>query len=257
MNCLDFRRRLMTDPFDSDEALENHASDCAECAGFAREIRAQEIRMRSLLQDVSPPDGLAERIRMAARFDRGEQTRRRWWYAAAAAVFLSVAVSMVSVMNTAAERGQLALTQSVINHIEDEANHLREAHPVSAGRLNWVFRRFGAELVDNVGQVNFAAECLMREKNGIHLVLPGAVGPITVFFMPGERVAHNLPVESNRFEGEIVPTDWGSIAVVGEIGESIDGMGERLAGAVYWPTAPLATAGFPGIRGLGVALVAK
>jgi len=235
MNCLDFRRQLLTDPFCKDTELLAHEADCPSCAPFARDVRAQEIRLRNALQAISPPDGMAERIQLAARFDQRSTVQRRWWYSAAAAVLMTIGVSMVSLFTTSIDRGNVALAQSVINHIEDESNHLHEAQPVSAGRMNRVFERFGAELAGNIGTVNFAAECLMRDRTGVHLVLPGKMGPITVFFMPGEMTASTLAVNSARFNGQILPTSWGSIAVVGEAGESLDGLGERLAAAVRWP----------------------
>lgn len=202
--------------------------------------------MRALLREVTPPAGLADRVRLAARFEHRAELRRRGWYAAAASVLLVVSVSLISVMQTVQQRSSLALTQSVLHHIEDESHHLREAGPVSAGRLRWVFERFGATLVDDIGPVNFAAECLMRARNGVHLVLPGRVGPITVFFMPGEMTDGRRPVQSERFEGSIVPTAWGSIAVVGEQGEAVDGLGQRLADAVAWPPPAAAASGLVG-----------
>lgn len=235
MNCLDFRRRLMSDPFEHDAALAGHEDECAACAGFARELRAGEVRLRALLNDVEPPPGMAERIQLAARFEQRSEQRRRWWYAAAASVLMAISVSMVSLWNTSAERSGLALAQSVIHHIEDEAAHLHEAGLESAARVDGVFGRFGAQLAGDIGPVLFAAECLMRQRNGVHLVLPGKKGAITAFFMPGEMTTDTLAVQSDRFQGRILPTAWGSIAVVGESGEALDGIGERLATAVKWP----------------------
>ena len=235
MNCLDFRRLLLADPFSKDSTAMQHESGCRECAGFARELRAQEVRMRALLQEPKPPEGLAERIKLAAGFEQRAAHRRRWWYAAAAGVLLTIGASMLSVLTTSIERSHVVLAQSVLNHIEDEAHHLREVQPVSAGRLKWVFQRFGADLVADIGQVNFAAECLMRTKNGVHLVIPGERGPVTVFFMPGEMTDEVMEVTSERFDGRILPTAWGSIAVVGETGEALEGLGERLVTAVRWP----------------------
>lgn len=235
MNCLDFRRRLLADPFCKDEDLLAHEASCADCAPFARETRAQEIALRNLLQETPVPEGLAERIQLAARFEHREETKRRWWYAAAASILLMVGVSMFSVWHTTVERSELSLAQSVLNHIDDESSHLRAARTLSNGQVKFVFDRFGAELAGNIGQVNFAAECPMRHRTGVHLVLPGKMGPITVFYMPGEMTDAVLPVDSTRFQGEITPTAWGSIAVVGESGENIEGMGEKLADAVRWP----------------------
>jgi hypothetical protein len=236
MNCIEFRRRTGEDPMANDADLLAHETDCPNCARYAREMRAQEIQLRAALHEITPPAGLSERIQLAARFEQQSHHRRRWWYAAAASVLLMVGVSMVSVFQTAHLRGQATLAQSVLDHIRDEANHLHETSPVSAGRLHYVFDRFGADLVGDIGPVSFAAECLMRHRNGVHLVLPGQQGPITAFFMPGEMADRTLPVVSDRFSGTIVPTDWGSIAVVGEAGETVTGLGERLSEAVEWPS---------------------
>jgi hypothetical protein len=249
MNCLEFRRQLTIDPMADDVTLAKHEQQCPECASFARAIRADEIRLRAMLKSIEPPQGMADRIRLAAGFEQRATVRRRWWYSAAAGVLMAVGVSMVSLFSTTLERGNVALATSVIHHIEDEANHLREARPVSAGRVNYVFRRFGAELTANIGPVHFAAECLMRERNGVHLVLPGQTGPITVFFMPGEAIRGEMEIDSARFQGYLVPTDWGSIAVVGEREEALEGMGQRLATAVNWPAPELTASTLPAIRG--------
>lgn len=248
MNCLEFRRRMTIDPMSRDADLLEHESKCPDCASFARELRADEIRLRSLLRAVAPPEGMADRIQLAAAFERRAEVRRRWWYMAAASVLLAIGVSLFTLQQTPGGRVDRALAASVIHHIEDEADHLRAAQPVSAGRLRWVFQRFDAELTADIGPVHFAAECLMRSRNGVHLVLPGSIGPITVLLMPGEMAEQRMPVDSDRFSGHIVPTDWGSIAVVGEHGESLDGMGERLAAAVRWPRA----AADSGPSGLGL-----
>ncbi len=147
MNCLDFRRQLLTDPFCKEVELLAHEAECPTCAPFARDVRAQEIRLRQALQDISPPEGMAERIQLAARFDQRSTVQRRWWYSAAAAVLMTIGVSMASLFSTSLDRSNVALAQSVINHIEDESHHLREAQPVSVGRMNRVFERFGAKLV--------------------------------------------------------------------------------------------------------------
>jgi hypothetical protein len=250
MNCLDFRRLLLADPFANDEAAMQHEGRCDDCAGFARQLRAEEVKLRALLQEPRPPEGLAERVKLAAGFEQRAAGRRRWWYATAAGVLLAIGVSMVSVVTTSIERGNLLLAQSVLNHIEDESHHLREIQPVSSARLKWVFQRFGADLVADIGPVNFAAECLMRTRNGVHLIVPGSMGPITVFFMPDAHVDSPLDVDSGRFDGRILPTDWGSVALVGEKGETLDGLGDRLLAAVNWPAGEPRLSGIPGERRL-------
>jgi hypothetical protein len=243
MNCLEFRRQLMTDPLHPGDEATAHEAACDACARHAREVRAEEVRLRALINGIAAPEGMAERVQLAIRDETRASRARHWWYGVAAAVLLAIGTTLTSLWSTYTERAGLALAQSVVHHIEDEASHLREAHLVSRGRVDYVFRRFGAELAGDIGPVHFAAECLMRQRNGIHLVLPGSVGAITVFLMPGETTADRVAVESARFAGTIIPTAWGSIAVVGEHGEAIDGIGEDLAAKVAWPDTGLAGSG--------------
>lgn len=239
MNCLDFRRRLLTDPLAGDADLQAHEAECPDCAPFAREVRAQEIGLRGLFDEIVPPAGMAERIQLAARFERRSTLQRRWWLGAAATLMLAVGGSMLSLWTTSLERGHATLAQSVLYHIDDEASHLHTAQPLSSERVRGVFARFGAELAEEIGPVHFAAECLMRERNGVHLVMPGRMGPITVFFMPGEQTDKALALQSERFAGVIEPTQWGSIAVVGEHGEQLQPVLRRVRQAVSWPAAQL------------------
>lgn len=235
MNCLEFRRRLLEDPFDNPPDLEQHAEQCEGCARYAREERAREAQLRAIVGQITPPPELADNIQLAVRLEQRGKTRRQAWYAVAASVLLVVGATLASLVSESWERGNMALAQSVLHHIDDEAHHLRAAGPVSHARVKYVFARFGARLTSDIGQVNFAAECLMRHRNGVHLILVGRKGPITAFFMPGERPEQAITIDSERFQGQIVPTQWGSIAVVGELGESLTGLAQHLAQTVQWP----------------------
>jgi hypothetical protein len=51
-------------------------------------------------------------------------------------------------------------------------------------------------------------------------------------FLPAEAVDRRLPVRDARLRGIIVPAGRGSMAIVGEPGELLDGIEERLLRAV-------------------------
>lgn len=235
MNCLEFRRRLLEDPFDNDEELLKHEQQCQNCESFAVEVRAQEVQIRNTLKSIEPPPDMVDRILFETKFDEKPSLPQKIWFAAAASIMLTVAVSIISLMSTSWDRSNVALAQSVLHHIDDESHHLREIGPVKASNVKYLFNRFGADVTGDLGIINFAAECLMRQHTGVHLILPGKEGPITVFFMPGESAESEVTVNSERFQGEILPTSWGSVAVVGEQGENIDGIAEKMLAATHWP----------------------
>ena len=245
MNSLEFHRALLEDPYQNNPDLLEHEADCAECAAYSRKIRAQESALRALLNTPAPPPELAENIRLGIQMEQRANTGRRVWLAAAASVLLLVGASMFALFTERHQREHLAPAQNVIYHIEDEARHLRDPGPASPARVHAVLARFGAELSDNIGQIRFAAECVMRNRTGVHLILSGKQGSVTVFFMPEERTPEVVHVDSGRFHGEIVPTTWGAVAVVGEQGEPIV---TRAMHAVRWP---VGTPGFAAVPPAG------
>jgi hypothetical protein len=234
MDCLGYRRRLLEDPAQHSPELDEHEAGCPACAQFARRTRADEARLRAAL-NVPAPEGLAERIELAASFQKRPRSRSRRLLAAAAGIaVLAIALPAAWFLSPLERRG-LDLAQSVLQHVRDEVHHMREVGPVPEWQLDALFGAYGARLTGALGPVNFAARCLMRKKTGIHLVMPGERGPITVFFMPAETVAKMQPVADERFAGYVEPTGWGSIAVIGEAGEPLEGMAGKLMEKVEWP----------------------
>ena len=49
----------------------------------------------------------------------------------------------------------------------------------------------------------------MRKRNGVHLVMPGKMGPITVFFMPGEMTEAEMPVQFGTLQRPDRPDQLG------------------------------------------------
>jgi hypothetical protein len=233
MDCVSYRRRLLEDPMRNDADFLEHEQACSGCADHARRVRASEIKLRALLH-VTPPPELAERIQLAASLEPPRATSRRRRLGIAAGFAMLASALTVGWFMTPAERRALTLADSVLHHIYDEAHHMREVGPVAPFQIDALFSRYGAQLSGKLGEVNFAAHCLMRKKNGVHLVLPGDIGPITVFFMPDETLSEPMVVSDARFSGYIQPTAWGSIAVVGELGERLDGLADRLLRSVHW-----------------------
>lgn len=246
IDCVTFRRRLLEDPQQETRAMARHEAACCTCAAHARQVRATEQQLQDLF-DVEVPPALAERIQLAVSYERTPPPGRRpsTWLAAAASVLLAVFIGILWIDRPQSLQPphQLTLSESVLHHINDEIHVLRQPGPVGPYKVEQVFARFGAALTGPIGPISFAAECKMRHKTGVHLVIPGEMGAITILFMPGEMTDRQQAIATARFEGEIVPTRWGSIAIVGEHGEHIEALVGRLQHSVKWP-AQLAVPGY-------------
>jgi len=238
MDCLTFRRMLLEDPGRSDADLASHQAGCPSCAGFARSVHADEARLHAALNVEAPPQ-LTERIQLAVSFGTRRPARQqRRWLSLAAAGLVAVAAGTLGWLHfNARPYEDLSLERSVLHHVADETRHLYNPGPADPRALQAVFERFGARVDEQMlGQVNFAGICMMRHNRGVHLVLRGKMGPVTVFYMPGEMANKPMALDSERFAGMIEPTGWGSIAVVGEHGENLAPLLARARQAVAWPS---------------------
>lgn len=238
MDCLTFRRQLLEDPARKDPELAAHETGCAPCAGFAKGLRADEAKLAAAL-NIDPPGDLVERIQLAVSFGDAPEPHpgRRWWLAIAASGVLAVAAATLGWLHFHKPYENLSLERSVLHHVADEVSHLYAPGPAQPDDVRRVFARFGAKVSeDALGQVSFAGICMMRRNNGVHLVVRGEQGPVTVFFMPGEHANEEMKLDSDRFVGMIEPTKWGSIAVVGEHGEKLGPVLARVRHAVDWPS---------------------
>lgn len=246
IDCVTFRRRLLEDPQQETRAMARHEAACRTCAAYAHQLRATEQQLREAF-DVEVPPELAERIQLAVSYERAPQPTRRpsMWLATAASVLLAafIGIRWIDRPQPLQPPHQLTLSESVLNHINDEIHVLRQPGPVGPYKVERVFARFGAALTGPIGPISFAAECKMRHKTGVHLVIPGEMGAITILFMPGEMTEQQQTIATARFEGEILPTRWGSIAIVGEHGEHLEALVSQLQHKVKWP-AQIATPGY-------------
>lgn len=243
MECLEFRRRLLIDPLCKEVDLLGHEEHCDECATFARDLRRKEIRLRALMRSIEPDPSLQAEIEEKTTAQPALATPPSH-YGATMAMALLVATAIVWWVLRAGSLGGLdPAARMVLQHVEHEASHLTPGPAVSRNTLQYLFNRFGAQLSGELGEVYFAAECMMSKDTGIHLVLQGENGPVTMLMMPGENLSADVAIASTDWRGRVTPTPWGSVAVVGRAGEPTDQWTRRLLDSIRWPADGLGQSG--------------
>ena len=224
MNCLDIRRHLLADPNSHDEAIHSHIKECVECARFANDLMAFESDLNHASK-VEVPEGLASRILLRQRLSV-EQKRRKQFGMATAAVFLLGFVVVISGFLTNGSGGSdsQSLAQVVLQHVNDELHHLQDHKNLSIQQLNSVLENHGNKFKALPGRtINYAGACPIRDRQGAHVIVGSPSGPITVLFMPGEFVGERAQLQDERFQGVIIPTEQGSMAIIAEDPQQIHG----------------------------------
>lgn len=241
MNCLDFHRLTLSDPNSHDAGYLQHARQCAACRGYAERGAAFEGSLREAMAVEVPADLLPDIMLQQAI--SAEQSPQRhcvepsaWW----ARPPLTLAASLLGVMLAGwlglqwFGSAELSFPDEVIAHIEHEIAHLHEAGEVGDAKVAALIGSFGGHVGGRLGKVSYAGSCTIRNRKGLHMVLDGERGPVTVLFVPGEQPGNETRFNRDGYQGELVPAGGGSLAIVGEQGEPLAPIITRLDDAIAW-----------------------
>ena len=221
MNCEEFQRRLLEEPASRDAAFLAHAESCARCHAQWKSALEFEERLKAVLLHQEPLPGVAP--------PRPGGGRRHL-----AAALLGLAASVLIVIGIARiPEPSLELARLVVEHVRAEPEMLSRERPVDPMRVASVMasQRYGMRRQPS--SVVAAAPCWIRNGRGVHLVVRGDAGPVTILIMPGETLAAKQRVRGEpSLQGLLLPAVQGSVAVVAEsladLEESVDYLRENL-----------------------------
>ena len=156
-------------------------------------------------------------------------------WALAASLVLAVGATLYMLVDSAYFASD-DLVADVMTHIDHEPTALAfPAAAVSEDSFSGVMQAAGVSMSPIDGKVTYVKLCPFRGEMVAHFALSGANGPVTVMLLPNEQVDQPMMVDEEGFQGTIAPLSiGGSIAVVGEPGEDIQDIQNRVADAVRW-----------------------
>lgn len=236
MNCEQYREAIAADPSESFDGGTEHANACSDCRSLRDDYRALDLRIEhALLVDVpelSIPE-LPEVDNVVTM-----TTRRRFavptWVGMAAGLALAAYFGLL-ILNSGSP--EVPLAEQVAAHFaHEEGSRIVTNVAVSERTLDSVVSNDVAEMDDNVGLITYARSCIINGKTIPHLVIQGEKGPVTLLLMPDEPIDKPISLDSDAINGVILPNGKGSIAIVGERGEELERIGNRVVNSVKWKT---------------------
>jgi hypothetical protein len=238
MNCEDYKEAVAADPSESFDGGSAHASACVSCSSYRDEMRemddmiarALSIAVPELQMPELPPIDEDSNV-VNLPFGRKARFTTPAWIGIAAS-FAIVAVFGARFLGEGSVR--LSLADEVIAHLDHERQSLRvTSTPVSERSLSKVVSS-NVAVLDGVGLITYARTCPINGKAVPHLVVQGENGPITLLLMPEEMIDSAIPLLGEGIEGIILPVGEGSIAIIGERGERLEEIEQRVIDSVRW-----------------------
>jgi len=234
MDCLEFRRRLGSEPRALDREAREHAAACPACADALARADAFEARLRHVLA-VPVPAGLAERIldlQYAAPAAAASPRRRRIAYALAAAAVLALALGVQHVRRSAAP----ALGDLVVEHVNGpERAALALRAPVPAAAVRRAFADRGVELHAVPAEVSYVRECPVGRYRSVHMVMPEGGRPVSVLYVVDHRVGAIRDFRRDAMSGREVPLARGTLVLAAPQPDRFDAIEQAWREAIEGP----------------------
>lgn len=268
MNCLEFRRIHLADPGNREPEFLRHQRVCDRCARMAtRSARfeqtllealkvkvPEDLSARILLRqsfqarhdqpfeqslreavNVAVPEDLSSRILLRQSFQvrRSRPFWRNRVYALAASVLLVVGL-LGGLGGRLLPEEAPSLEEAVFAHILSEPHDETSTKRIQREALASLLAPVGAEVKSDLGQVSAASLCAIRQRIAAHIVLVGEKAPVAVLLMPSERVEERYYIEHGDLRGILSPVHGGSMAIIGEAGETLEPIETRIRSALRW-----------------------
>jgi hypothetical protein len=233
MNCIEFRRILLTEPGTADAAFAEHRRNCPDCAEAVERSAHFERRLREAV-NIEVPENLASSILLKQSFQA--HTRAPWWrqprmYALAASIVLVVALAFMGLTRHLEQR---RLSEEFVALVKGAPYALSTTKPVSSSEISAALEPAGVDLAGTIGKVTFAGPCIVRGKVSGHIVVQGETAPVTVFLIKERLVADRATIRSDHYNGIVLAQGTGTIAIVSSPGEALEQVETRVRSAIRW-----------------------
>jgi hypothetical protein len=235
LDCKRFHKIAGADLTALDQALLAHSEKCEDCARFLVSAQAFDVILSEAINVEVAADlnsRIETRLDVESSEHSGSEKRTPRYMAVAASLLLIVGVSFLA--NNLSQSDNPTLEQVVLSHINSEPEMLSLASYIPQDDLKKSLLGFGAKLQQPMANVSHVELCDIGDTKGIHLVMKGEKGPVTLLLLPTIKSKLTHSFAEGGWVGYTEPLGQGTIAIVGKQGEALDKIDRSVRDAISW-----------------------
>ena len=187
MDDLQFRRSILADPKDRDDAINEAINNDSAKRRFVQEIDSLDDKIAQAM-NIPVPDDLYNKLilrqTLASHQQQKRKTRVRLAMAASVAFVMGLTVNFMMFSSTYKNLGDYAIA-----HVHHEASHFsnNDSPTVTLASLNDKMSAFKGSFDSTFGTLIFADYCRFDGSKSLHLVFQGKSSPVNVFILPDDE----------------------------------------------------------------------
>ena len=106
--------------------------------------------------------------------------------------------------------------------------------PADDRKFRDLLEYFGARSDIQIANLHYVHLCGIGEHEGLHLVFDGETGPVTLYYVPSERVDRLSMIAKDQFHGVMFPAGSGTMAIIGTMDEDVMKIKSEIEGKFIW-----------------------
>jgi hypothetical protein len=235
MDDILFRHTAIATPNDKNDEFLRRQCDSEKNKTLVDQAKKFDLELQSVLK-VDLPNDMIDKILLEQSFaiENKKNVNHRWHLAIAASVAFLIGISLPLLNNLN------YFTQNIgtvaLQHVQEEYYFTEKVNEnASLSTVNAKLARYGGLAKDDLGDVLYVNHCDFDGRPGLHMIIQGEQGRITVFVVPDDAGLRSSPDFYNqRLKGITENLGKVSLVIVGEKDEPLEKMKLKLKENIQW-----------------------
>jgi len=223
MNCFEFKKYAMSDPYSEDSAFVDHHQSCPDCQQYLQGILEFDQKLVAATSGGKAPDDFKARLKLRHVIHQQEQRHQKFrWMSYAASIMLAVVAVFFGIQAHHSAEEFDELYQQVVEHIEYETQSFTTVQSTAQARMQSHLASYaGLKNVDELPGLRYSQLCPIGTHKTWHAVVDHGLGLVTVIYFKDSEMPEYSGAEKYNYV-TVVATDSGSIMLLGDTKEAVD-----------------------------------